>query len=205
MLKDDFPFDAKSKIILFLLENDVSKKTDLLHITTMHTIEKSLRELESDEYIQINEIFQGRRTYIITLTRRGKTLAIQLRKAQEVAEGKNIEKSSPVEDNSKRIKNIKTVYDADPLKWHASVEETSPDQEIKVLNISIKKDRNGYFRLWCESDRSFNCYHVKTCWTYPQVQEMMMKYKGEVKVCQICGYENPENAVYCMKCGKNIE
>ncbi len=80
MLKDDFSFDAKSKIILYLLENGESKKTDLLGITTMHTIEKSLRELESNGYIKVDEIFHSRRTYIIILTQKGKALAIQLRK-----------------------------------------------------------------------------------------------------------------------------
>ncbi len=56
-----------------------------------------------------------------------------------MAEGKNAENSPPLEDNNKRIKNIKTVYDADPLKWHVKVEEIDSDQQKKCLTFILRK------------------------------------------------------------------
>ena len=35
-------------------------------------------------------------------------------------------------------------------------------------------------------------------------KKMMMRYKGKTKICPSCGYENPEEAVYCMKCATKL-
>ena len=87
-MKIEFPFDAGSKILLFLLKNGVVKKTDLLSISTMHTIEKTLLDMERNGFIEVKEGFIGRRTYQISLTPKGRSVAEQLKRAEEAAKGR---------------------------------------------------------------------------------------------------------------------
>ena len=68
------------------------------------------------------------------------------------------------------------------------LEELRPNKPSRIFNIYIRKNGGGNFRLWCEFDDSYECWHVQAAWTYPQVQKMMTQYKGKVKVCPVCGW-----------------
>ena len=76
---------------------------------------------------------------------------------------------------------------------------------FRIFNIYVKQNGHGIFRLWCEADDSYECWHVKEAWAYPQVQKIMTQYKGRVKICPVCHFENPEQAKFCMECGAKLE
>ena len=111
----------------------------------------------------------------------------------------------PEESGSTSTRRIAFLFHVNVLYDHTTVEEEIPGKPPRIFNIYIKRNGNGEFRLWCEQDDSFDCWHVKAAWTYPQVQKMMMHYKGKVNICRVCGYENPEEALFCMHCGAKLE
>ena len=201
-----------TSILIFLLEHDTVNKTDLVTVVHSNTsVDKLVNELDKEGFISVRKEFAGRNTYYISLTNKGRAVARRLKDAQEVSE-------SPIfdEDNKKislelsneeieKAKHMHLLYHVNVLDDHVTVEELTRDKPSRVFNIYIKKNGNGIFRLWCEFDDSYTCWHVREAWGYPQVQKMMTQYKGNVKVCQVCGSENPERAKFCMECGAKLE
>lgn len=169
------------EVLIYLLENDSSKKTDLQSVATMHTVENLLPLLENEDLIEIREEFIGRRTYIISLTVKGRKVADQLRKAQLFAEGKyQIEEHEAVSWNTDFEKKTKGLHleHVNTLEDHVTVGEYKEGKPIRVFNIYVKVNGRGIMRLWCEEDEAFDCIHVKFAWTVPAVQEM---YFNQVK------------------------
>ena len=208
-----------SSILIFLLEHDTVNKTDLVTVVHSNTsVDKLVNELDREGLISVRKEFAGRNTYYISLTKKGRAVAFRLKEAEEVAtsstdqeaegvihfDGEDINvKLTPEErENSKYLK---FLFHFNVLDNHITVEEAVPGKRSRIFNIYVKQNGNGIFRLWCEQDDSYECWHVREAWGYPQVQKMMTQYKGRVKICSVCGYENPENAKYCMECGAKLE
>lgn len=208
-----------SSILIFLLEHDTVNKTDLVTVVHSNTsVDKLVNELDREGLISVRKEFAGRNTYYISLTKKGRAVAFRLKEAEEVAtsstdqeaegvihfDGEDINvKLTPEErENSKYLK---FLFHFNVLDNHITVEEAVPGKRSRIFNIYVKQNGNGIFRLWCEQDDSYECWHVKEAWGYPQVQKMMTQYKGRVRICPVCGYENPENAKYCMECGAKLE
>lgn len=169
------------EVLVYLLENDNSKKTDLQSVTTMHTVENLLPLLENEDLIAIKEEFIGRRTYVISLTEKGRKVASQLKKAQQVASGNyQIEEQEAVNWNNhfeKRTKGLHLEH-VNTLEDHVPVGEYKEGIPKRVFNIYVRVNGRGIMRLWCEEDEAFDCIHVKFAWTVPAVQEM---YFNQVK------------------------
>ena len=213
MVTDDTPILAKkhvSSILIFLLGHGTVHKIDLVSVVHSNTsVDKLVDELKNEGFISVKKEFAGRNTYYISLTAKGIASATKLKEAQEVAEGVihfgdediNVKLEPEERQNSKYLK---ILMHSNVLDDHIAVEEAIPGRPTRIFNIYVKQNGHGYFRLWCEEDKSFDCWHVKEAWGYPQVQKMMMRYKGKTKICPACGYENPEEAVYCMKCGTKL-
>ena len=108
------------------------------------------------------------------------------------------------DEEAEMAKHLNLLFHINVMDDHITVEEVKPGKPSRIFNIYVKRNGNGEFRLWCEHDNSYDCWHVKAAWTYPHVQKMMMHYKGKVKVCPSCGFENPEIADYCMKCAAKL-
>ena len=108
------------------------------------------------------------------------------------------------DEEAEMAKHLNLLFHINVMDDHITVEEVKPGKPSRIFNIYVKRNGNGEFRLWCEHDDSYDCWHVKAAWTYPHVQKMMMHYKGKVKVCPSCGFGNPEIADYCMKCGVKL-
>ncbi len=208
-----------SSILIFLLEHDTVNKTDLVTVVHSNTsVDKLVNELDREGLISVRKEFAGRNTYYISLTKKGRAVAFRLKEAEQVAtsstdqeaegvihfDGEDINvKLTPEErENSKYLK---FLFHFNVLDNHITVEEAVPGKRSRIFNIYVRRNGNGIFRLWCEQDDSYECWHVKEAWGYPQVQKMMTQYKGRVKICPVCGYENPENAKYCMECGAKLE
>ena len=208
-----------SSILIFLLEHDTVNKTDLVTVVHSNTsVDKLVNELDKEGLISVRKEFAGRNTYYISLTKKGREVAKKLKEAEEVADspadqeaegiihfdGEEINvKLTPEEQQNRKY--LKFLFHFNVLDNHITVEEVVPGKNKRIFNIYIKRNGNGIFRLWCEQDDSYECWHVREAWGYPEVQKMMTQYKGKVKMCQVCGFENPENAKYCMECGAKLE
>ena len=212
-----------STILLFILENGTVHKTDIVSVVhSNNSVDKLIEELKNEGFISVKKEFAGRNTYYISLTDKGISVAKNLKQAQAAAEGKQKEEDQEASEGiihvdgediniklepeeRKNSKYLKILIHSNVLDDHISVEEAIPGRPTRIFNIYIRQNGHGYFRLWCEEDKSFDCWHVKEAWGYPQVQQMMMHYTGKTKICPVCGYENPEEAVYCMKCATKLQ
>lgn len=200
---------AKS-VLIKLSKMGVAKKSDLFNIVKSHQVLDNLLEfLKKDGYINISESKMGPKKYSIILTDKGRIVAEKLQEAQDVAEGKPSEEEIldlPLTDEEvEKAKHISLLYHVNVSDDHVTVQELIPGKPSRIFNIYIKRNGGGNFRLWCEQDDSYDCWHVKTAWTYPQVQQMMMHYKGKTRICPYCNTENDMDAVYCKHCGARLE
>ncbi|MBX8640898.1 MAG: hypothetical protein KIS29_11235, partial [Thermoplasmata archaeon] len=85
---DVLDFRYAKSVILKLLEKDTFMKSELFKIVSSNqTLDKLLDALEKDGYVTKISSNYGRRTYSISLTDKGRTVAEQLKKAEEAASG----------------------------------------------------------------------------------------------------------------------
>ena len=208
-----------SSILIFLLEHDTVNKTDLVTVVHSNTsVDKLVNELKNEGLISVRKEFAGRNTYYISLTKKGRAVALRLKEAEEVAESPADQEAEGVihidgeeinvaltPEERENSQYLKFLFHFNVMDNHITVEEAVPGKRSRIFNIYVKQNGHGIFRLWCEADDSYECWHVREAWTYPQVQKMMTQYKGKVKVCPICGTENREMAHYCDNCGAKLE
>ena len=200
-------------LLSYLLSKEKFLKTDLqVIVTNIQTLDKLLNKFQNDNLIKIEKKIIGRRTFEISLTDKGRRVAEQLLKAQEIANSPTIEIKemddldlTMTDEEAEMAKHLNLLFHINVMDDHITVEEVKPGKPSRIFNIYVKRNGNGEFRLWCEHDDSYDCWHVKAAWTYPHVQKMMMHYKGRVKVCPSCGYEDPEAAKFCMNCAAKLE
>ena len=212
-----------STILLFIFENGTVHKTDIVSVVhSNNSVDKLIEELKNEGFISVKKEFAGRNTYYISLTDKGISVAKNLKQAQAAAEGKQKEEDQEASEGvihvdgeeinvrlepeeRKNSKYLKILIHSNVLDDHISVEEAIPGRPTRIFNIYIRQNGHGYFRLWCEEDKSFDCWHVKEAWTYPAVQKMMMEYKYKTKVCPYCKTVNDLDADYCKHCGAKLE
>ena len=203
-----------SSILLYLLHNGEIPITDFSALgISPHSYYRSLSLLQSDGLVKRREKIDRRKIVLISLTDKGRAVARKLKEAEEVADqdseavvhfdGEDINVSLTPEERE-NSQYLKFLFHFNVMDNHITVEEAVPGRQKRIFNLYLKQNCHGDFRLWCEQDDSFDCWHVKQAWGYPEVQEMMTKYKGKVKICPVCGYENPEIALFCMHCGNKL-
>ena len=186
--------------------------TELKSIVSSYDVLRyNILELQTDGYITKKESRDDKRRYFISLTEKGQKIAEQLKRAEEIATAPTVEIKdvheldlTMTDEEAELAKHLNLLFHINVMDDHITVEEVKPGKPSRIFNIYVKRNGNGEFRLWCEHDNSYDCWHVKAAWTYPHVQKMMMHYKGKVKVCPSCGFENPEIADYCMKCAAKL-
>ena len=216
-MNDNLLGTKKGKILVFLLSGP-KMMTEIKEIVSSYDVLRyAILELQTLGYIKKNEQREGNRRFLVSLTDKGKEVARRLKNAEEVAEipdtqeaegvihfdGEEINvKLTPEEQQNRKY--LKFLFHFNVLDNHITLEEVEPGKSSHLFNIYIKQNSHGGFVLWCEEDDSTTCWHVREALTYPQVQEMMMHYRGKTKICPVCGYENPEQALYCMHCGAKL-
>ena len=217
-MNDNLLGTKKGKILVFLLSGP-KMMTELKEIVSSYDVLRyAILELQTLGYIKKNEQREGNRRFLVSLTDKGKEVALRLKEAEEVAESPADQEAEGVihidgeeinvaltPEERENSKYLKFLFHFNVLDNHITVEEAVPGKRSRIFNIYVKQNGNGIFRLWCEQDDSYECWHVKEAWGYPQVQKMMTQYKGRVKICPVCHFENPENAKYCMECGAKLE
>ena len=214
-MNEDLLGTKKGKILLYLLSGP-KMMTELKSIISSYDVLRyNILELQTEGYINKKENRDDKRKFLVSLTDNGREMALRLKEAQKVS-GVSIVQPEEEEKGEKlnleltdrkveKAKYLKVLYHVNVLDDHITVEELRPNKPSRIFNIYIRKNGGGNFRLWCEFDDSYECWHVQAAWTYPQVQKMMTQYKGKVKICPVCGFENPERAKFCMDCGAKLE
>ena len=203
-----------NSVIRFLYEADkpVIKSALSKVVNNPYTLSKLLESLSKDGLINysINEF--GRKSYNISLTQKGRDVAEQLKKAEEMVKSPAIENRKTddldltmTDEEAEMAKHLNLLFHINVMDDHITVEEVKPGKPPRIFNIYVKRNGNGEFRLWCEHDNSYDCWHVKAAWTYPHVQKMMMHYKEKAKVCVNCHENNDSDAIFCKHCGVRLE
>ena len=202
----------KDEILIFIytnFENEEIPMTKLQDIvTSYYSVTSAVNKLCEQGLLTKREVIQGRKTIMVSLTPKGRQVAEQLKKAQEIAENPDIG-NSPIkieEDAAIRVKELRLLYHVNVMDDHVTIEEVPHGGgRARIFNVYIKMNGHGDFRLWCEQDNSFDCVHAEVAWTYPEVQHMILHYKGKTKVCPYCHTENDSDALFCKHCGARLE
>ena len=191
---------------LYSAKGEVVKTSLLTLVSNSYSLDRYLKELSDRGLINIREEKIVRRTFYISLTPKGRLVAEQLRKAEELMVTSSDEIDVKLSDDEvEKAKNLTMLFHVNVMDDHITVEEVKPGKASRIFNIYIKQNGNGEFRLWCEHDNSYECWHVKAAWTYPHVQKMMMHYKDKTKPCEHCKTVNDSDALFCKRCGVKLE
>jgi DNA-binding MarR family transcriptional regulator len=174
-------------ILLYLLDHGSSKKTDLQHVSTMHTIDKLLPLLETGGLISIKEQRLGRRIYAIELTDKGKRIAEGLKTAEQAVSSEEDIRTLPP-NYTDQFKNLSALTHLNVLDDHIAIRDLNFDGagHDRVVFVYVKLNGNNLMRLWCEVDNTYDCVHTKYAWSLPDVQAMVqIQYaKGNINRLQ---------------------
>ena len=222
MVINSLDLPHSNSVLIELLNGKVLKTRLQSIVKNLYSLNALLKALQEDNLIIIEPQPFGKNIQYISLSEKGISVAKNLKQAQDAAEGKQKEKDQEASEGiihvdgeeinvrlepeeRKNSKYLKILIHSNVLDDHISVEEAIPGRPTRIFNIYIRQNGHGYFRLWCEEDKSFDCWHVKEAWTYPAVQKMMMEYKYKTKVCPYCKTVNDLDADYCKHCGAKLE
>jgi len=191
-------------IMIQLLEKETTSKSDLLKVSSMHTINNILSQLEKEGYVNVEEEFIGRRTYLISLTPKGRAVAEQLKRAEEAAEGISTEEIPEIKTETdekgekiyvltpeyrktveERRKKLSALIHVNVLDDHIAFKETNYNESGKdrIVTVYVRLNGNGILRLWCDADETYDCWHTNEAWALPEVREMYFNQvrKGNVR------------------------
>ena len=222
MVINSLDLPHSNSVLIELLNGKVLKTRLQSIVKNLYSLNALLKALQEDNLIIIEPQPFGKNIQYISLSEKGISVAKNLKQAQAAAEGKQKEEDQEASEGvihvdgeeinvrlepeeRKNSKYLKILIHSNVLDDHISVEEAIPGKPTRIFNIYIRQNGHGYFRLWCEEDKSFDCWHVKEAWTYPAVQKMMMEYKYKTKVCPYCKTVNDLDADYCKHCGAKLE
>ena len=159
-------------ILEFLLREGEVYKTKMIPIVSSPPILTNvLDKLESDGLINIKEKRMGRKSFLISLTPKGRAVAEQLKKAEETANKDYYMDEGWIEKFRDMTKNMSLLYHVNVYSDHITIAEEK-EGRTRITNVYVKVNGQSVMRLWCELDESFDCGHVLYAWTLPVVQEM---------------------------------
>ena len=174
--------------VLIRLYKGEAMMTELTSIVSNYsTLRLLIRELQDEDYVTTREVFQDKRKIIVSLTEKGKAVAEQLKKAEEVSKGVvihedegRIEISNMPDDWKDKWKNLHALIHVNVYDDHITIMETNHEGTGKerIFNIYIRENGHGQLRLWCELDESFDCYHIGYALTLAPVQDMFARVRG---------------------------
>jgi DNA-binding PadR family transcriptional regulator len=178
---------AKS-LLIALSKVEEAKKSDFFGIIKSHQVlDNLLNSLQKDNYLIIKESQVGPKKYSISLTPKGRSVAEQLKRAEEAAKGvvihedeSRIEVSDIPEMWREKWKNLHALIHVNVFDDHVTIMETNHEGSGKerIFNIYVRENGQGHLRLWCELDESFDCYHVGYALTLAPVQDMFARVRG---------------------------
>ena len=133
-----------SQILTFVFSRGRIKKTDLLEIvSSSDSLSKTLRKLQDDGLIIMETKVIGRKTIYISLTDKGQAVAEQLKKAEQVAEGREI--SEFLTDDMKILIFLhhekETPYESLKGKFSSAYSSVSRLKQMKLVDAKIDNSK----------------------------------------------------------------
>ncbi len=182
--------------VLVKLYKGQAMMTELTPIVSNYsTLRLLIRDLQDAGYVTTKEVFQDKRKIMVSLTPKGRAVAEQLKRAEEVAtQGYSIDEEKGIiavsdeaaqkwyEKFKEATRGLSLLYHVNVYADHVTIAEKK-DGKTRITNIYVRVNGRGVLRLWCELDESFECSHVEYAWTLPEVQEMFVNNvrNGNVK------------------------
>jgi len=133
-----------SQILTFVFSRGRIKKTDLLEIvSSSDSLSKTLRKLQDDGLIIMETKVIGRKTIYISLTDKGQAVAEQLKKAEQVAEGREI--SEFLTDDMKiliyLLNEKEARYESLKGKFSSAYSSVSRLKQMKLVDAKIDNSK----------------------------------------------------------------
>ena len=186
---DSLDLRYSKSVLLKIYEKEGSViQSDLKRIASnWRTLTDVINSLKDDGYLVVTERISGRRITQISLTEKGRSVAEQLKRAEEAAKGvvihedeSRIEVSDIPEMWREKWKNLHALIHVNVFDDHVTIMETNHEGSGKerIFNIYVRENGQGHLRLWCELDESFDCYHVGYALTLAPVQDMFARVRG---------------------------
>ena len=167
-------------------ENKEVVKTSLLPIIpNSYSLERYLRELVKDGFVNIREEKIVRKTFYVSLTPKGRAVAEQLKKVEEIAKGElpSGEKVFPMPPNWRdRFKGLSALAHLNVRDDHVAIQEIDYSGKPQSVVMVYVKRISSHFELWCEKDESRECRHVDFAWSLPQMRALIEQYIREGKI-----------------------
>ena len=159
-----------NSVIRFLYKADkpVIKSSLSKVVNNPYTLSKLLESLSKEGLVDysINEF--GRKSYRISLTPKGRLVAEQLMKAEQIANSPTVEIKdvheldlTMTDEEAEMAKHLNLLFHINVMDDHITVEEVKLGKPSRIFNIYVKRNGNDEFRLWCEHDNSYDWWHVK--------------------------------------------
>ncbi|MEM3844687.1 MAG: hypothetical protein QXU98_03155 [Candidatus Parvarchaeota archaeon] len=165
---------------LYEINSETTKSSLLKAVPNSYSLESNLKLLSKKGLVKIREEVIIRRTYFISLTERGRAVAIQLKKAEDMITGSPtlISSSDEVEKQfGEALESAAQAFSVKTYDDHCMMEERKTNEKITII---IGKDDKGIQKLMCKKDNSFICFHCRYSWTLPEVQAMYFRYVRSV-------------------------
>lgn len=187
-MKDALSEKYTSIFLTYLLAEGEVKKGDFREvIKSTTTIDKLVTKFEQEGFITVKKEFAGRRIHVISLTPKGRSVAEQLKRAEEAAKGVviheeegRIEITNVPEEWRNKWKNLHALFHVNVFEDHVTIMETNHrgTGKPRTFNIYVKENGEKHLRLYCELDESFDCYHIGYALTLAAVQDMFARVRG---------------------------
>jgi len=141
----EIPLSNHRQLVLsFLLEHGTVNKSEIGHVITSPPIlSRVLESMESDGLITIKESKIGRKTYKVELTAKGRAIAEQLKKVEEIYAGHEI--CEFLTDDMKILINLlnekETPYESLKGKFSSAFSSVSRLKQMKLVDAKIDNSK----------------------------------------------------------------
>ncbi len=187
-MKKDFLSVVHSKDLLLFL-NEMGSVNQIQTLQGLHlnngTLNKLL-EIGSENGlltyyydIKTTQLNKKIKVKLISLTDLGKTVAGNLKNAEDVISSEKKQIPDNFED---QFQGLGALTHLNVLDDHIVITDTTAGMPEEYF-VYVKLNGHGILRLWCERDQTFQCRHTRYSWTLPDVQEMVeIQYRqGNIK------------------------
>lgn len=129
-------------LLTSLLEDEEVMKTKLMEVVSnIQSLDKVIEALRQDGLVQKTERIVGRRTIYISLTPLGRSVARQLRRADEAAMGRKLSTPGALEIISELNRQGQMILSDLRVEHPDAIEIVDELESLGVLSKSIDKDR----------------------------------------------------------------
>ncbi|MCD6275449.1 MAG: PadR family transcriptional regulator [Thermoplasmata archaeon] len=161
---------AKSILIRLLNERESIPITKFLDIaSSYYALKNTISDMEKDGLVKIEEKVLGRKMIFVSLTEKGRAVAEQLKRAEQIS------KLSPEE--LERFKNMRGLIHINIYKDHITVMDVHMGEK-RIANI-YARPRGDEIYFWCDLHEDVDCYHIEYMFADPDLSDFIHNWIDE--------------------------